>query len=141
MTDDRTVLYWDSSAILSMTFNDVHETAAREHFHRPGKHLVSSLARAECSSVIARTVKVGDMAASLGDHAIGSIARTPWVALAGAPTPTTLRTLAHRYPLRGADLWHLAFAVDLAEDLPELRLLTFDSVLDAAARAEGLALD
>ncbi|MGC8486111.1 MAG: hypothetical protein ACP5O6_10865, partial [Candidatus Baltobacteraceae bacterium] len=48
---------------------------------------------------------------------------------------------AARYPLRGADLWHLALAVDLAEELPELRLLTFDSVLDAAARAEGLALE
>ena len=141
MTDDRTVLYWDSSAILSMTFHDVHDTVARQHFHRRAKHLVSSLARAECFSVIERAVKVGDMAASFGDHAIGSIASTPWVALLGGPVPTTLRALAQRYPLRGADLWHLALAVDLAEELPELRLLTFDSVLAAAARAEGLAID
>ncbi len=48
---------------------------------------------------------------------------------------------ARRHPLRGADLWHLALTVDLGQSLPGLHLLTFDSVLGAAARAEGLAAE
>ena len=141
MTDDRAPLYWDSSAILSLAFDDVHSTLAKRHFRRAHRHLLSSLARAECASVIARVVRSGEMAVALGDRAIDSIARTPWLALTDGPSPATLRVLARRYPLRGADLWHLALTVDLGESLPGLRLLTFDSVLGAAARAEGLAAE
>ena len=141
MTDDRALLYWDASAILSLLFNDVHATLAKRQFRRTGKHLLSSLARAECASVIARAVRSGEMAVALGERAIESIARTPWLALADGPAPATLRVLARRYPLRGADLWHLALALDLGESLPGVRLLTFDSVLGAAAGAEGLAAE
>ena len=81
------------------------------------------------------------LAAPNAELALGAISSSPWIALAGGPSSATLRTLAQRYPLRGADFWHLALAVDLAEELPELRLLTFDSVLGTAARAERLAAD
>jgi hypothetical protein len=50
----------------------------------------------------------------------------------------TTRRLARSWPLRGADLWHLAAAKALQTELPELRLLSFDSRLTAAAHGEGL---
>jgi hypothetical protein len=49
--------------------------------------------------------------------------------------------LSSRYPLRGADLWHLAAAKSLQEELPELRLLTFDQRLMEAAQGEGIVQD
>lgn len=46
--------------------------------------------------------------------------------------------LAAAWPLRDADLWHLAAARALQADLPELVLLTFDKRLREAAVGEGL---
>ncbi len=37
-----------------------------------------------------------------------------------------------------ADLWHLALASTLTEDLPELKILTFDDRLAEAAAGEAL---
>jgi hypothetical protein len=46
--------------------------------------------------------------------------------------------LATKWPLRGADLWHLAAAKSLQTELPELAFLSFDLKLAAAAKGEGL---
>jgi len=46
--------------------------------------------------------------------------------------------LSKKWPLRGADLWHLATAKSLQKELPELFLLTFDDRLQKAAQGEGL---
>lgn len=55
------------------------------------------------------------------------------------PDWTCFPQLAERQRLRGADLWHLALALTLRQDLPELVLLTFDDTLQTAAVAEGIA--
>ena len=141
MTTPKVAIYWDSSAILAHLFGDVHGAQASAHLQSTGRHFVSSLAWAECAAAVARSRRSGTLTPPNAARALEAISSTPWVAFVGGPVPTTLRTLAQRYPLRGADLWHLALAVDLAEELPELRLLTFDSLLAAAARAEGLAAE
>ena len=46
--------------------------------------------------------------------------------------------LSRRWPLRGADLWHLATAKSLQKEFPELLFLTFDDRLQKAAQGEGL---
>ncbi len=38
----------------------------------------------------------------------------------------------------GADLWHLCTAKSPQIELPELKILTFDARLAAAARGEGI---
>ncbi len=141
MTAPEMAIYWDSSAILARLFGDVHGARASAYLQMAGRHFVSSLAWAECAAAIARSQRSATLAAPNAELALGAISSSPWIGLAGGPSSATLRTLAQRYPLRGADLWHLAFAVDLAEELPELRLLTFDSVLGTVARAEGIAAD
>ena len=50
-----------------------------------------------------------------------------------------VKALASKWPLRGADLWHLATAKTLQKDLPELTVLTFDNRLYVAALGEKLA--
>jgi hypothetical protein len=49
-----------------------------------------------------------------------------------------IKSLSQKWPLRGANLWHLAAAKTLQKRLPELRLLTFDNRLSVAAMGEGL---
>jgi hypothetical protein len=46
--------------------------------------------------------------------------------------------LAALWPLRGADLWHLATADTLRRELPDLKVITFDSRLAVASQGIGL---
>ena len=140
MTSPEIAIYWDSSAILAHLFGDVHGARASAYVQTTARHVVSSLAWAECAAAIARSQRSAALAAPNAELALRAISSSPWIAIADGPAPATLRALAVRYPLCGADLWHLALAVDLAEQIPELRLLTFDTVLSAAAHAEGLAV-
>jgi hypothetical protein len=61
-----------------------------------------------------------------------------WRQLNGLPDHGVVAALSRKWPLRGADLWHLALAVSLQEELPELRLVSFDDQLREAAAGEGL---
>lgn len=56
------------------------------------------------------------------------------------PARDRVERLARRHALRGADLWHLALALDVSSREPSLALVTFDAAIAAAARAEGLPL-
>ena len=47
-------------------------------------------------------------------------------------------TAGGKHSLRGADLWHLAAAMTLKRELPELWLMTFDQRLKTAAELEGI---
>ena len=49
-----------------------------------------------------------------------------------------METLAVQWPLRGADLWHLAAADTLRRELPDLKVITFDSRLGVASQGIGL---
>jgi transposase len=55
-----------------------------------------------------------------------------------SPSWDTIAMLARKWPLRGADLWHLAAAKDLRAELPELKMLSFDAPLATAAAGDGL---
>ncbi|WP_169709579.1 PIN domain-containing protein [Deferrisoma camini] len=65
----------------------------------------------------------------------------PWRELNLQPSWKVLGELSERHVLKGADLWHLATTKTLQATLPEARILTFDRVLSAAAKKEGLAVE
>ena len=135
------VTYWDSSAILSTLFRDGHSEQAQEWSRSEGVHLLSSLAHAETCAVIARMRRDRLLADILLHAAFEAFEQGPWHRLAFLPAWADVQSLAERWPLRGADLWHLACAVGLREHLPELKLLTFDDRLKLAARGEELLAD
>ncbi len=68
-----------------------------------------------------------------------ALSRRPWRRVNHIPRWDIIRELARTWSLKGADLWHLAAAKCLQEQLPELRLLSFDRRLLTAAHGEGLA--
>lgn len=132
------VIYWDTSAVLSSLFRDEHSDAALAHAGEPGIHLISSLAWAEVHAVIARIERERKLASVLLDAAMEALDSGPWRRVKVSPDWHVMRDLARAWPLRGADLWHLALAKSLRSDLPELRMLSFDTRLNAAAQGEGL---
>ena len=132
-------LYWDTSALLSVVWRDAHSAAAMRHAAANGVHLVSSLAWVELHAVLARIQREGAASAVLVDAAREAVASGPWRHLSAIPRRDVALELAEKWPLRGADLWHLALVKTLQTDLGPLKLITFDARLSAAAEGEALA--
>ena len=131
------VVYWDTSAIVSALFEDAHSAEATRVGRSAGTHLLSTLAWAETQAVIARIEREKLLASVLIGAARDVLVSGPWRRLRIDPDWSDAERLARAWPLRGADLWHLATAKELQRELPELGFLTFDSRLSAAALGEG----
>jgi predicted nucleic acid-binding protein len=139
MTSVESVTYWDASAILSTLFRDSHSDQAMEHLaNKRVVHVVSSLAWTETHAVIGRVERERALATTLVDAACEALTAGPWRYSTVVPDAEIVAKLARKWPLRGADLWHLAAAKTLKRELPSLAVLSFDSRLAAAASAESL---
>jgi hypothetical protein len=92
------------------------------------------------AAVIARLERARELPAVLADASRELLRDGPWRRLVLQPDWTSIDEAAPRWPLRGADLWHLATAATLSRELPEVRVLTFDGRLNAAAAGLGIAL-
>src|SRR5205807_2699653 len=97
--------------------------------HDGGLHLLSSLTWAETHAVLARIERERVMANVLVEAAREALDTGPWRRVTVSPEWKRMRALASKWPLRGADLWHLAAALSLKDDLAELQLLSYDTRL------------
>lgn len=138
MVKSAMVLYWDSSAVLSALFSDNNSQAAQEWTKAKGIHLVSTLTIAEVSAVIHRMKRERLLSETLAESAFEVLDDGPWRRISAQPEWTIIRLLSVKYPLRGADLWHLATAKSMSAEFPELYLLSFDKRLNKAAKSERL---
>ena len=138
MTGSSQVLYWDASAVLSLLFADCHSATALEWWQSGSIHLLSTLAFVETHAVITRLERSKALSTTLTQEARHNLTAWPWRRTTAQPAWEVVDSLANRWPLRGADLWHLACATSLHQQLPELHLLTFDNSLQEAAQGEGL---
>jgi len=135
------VVYWDSSALLSVLFQDAHSPNAVKWSQKPGIHLISSLAFVEVCAVLARLKRERLVADVLVSAAYESLEHGPWRSLLIQPERKRIKPLAARRSLRGADLWHLGAVLTLQEQLPEIKILTYDLRLKKAAQAEHVSLN
>ena len=138
-SNDISVIYWDSSAVLSTLLQDSHSEHALRYAGAHGIHLLSSLALAEVHAVLNRIKREQEMAEILVDASLETLGSGPWRKLRIDPDTAEIRKLSSKWPLRGAGLWHLATAKTLQRDLPELLVLTFDKLLYHASVGEGIA--
>lgn len=131
------VFYWDTSAIVSLFVRDNHSEKIGGYFGLKGINLLSSLTIAETFSVLARANNP-DLA-KIKAELISDIAHgREWGLTHVIPANQLLLELSNLYRLRGADLWHLAVAVTLKQDFPQITLLTFDNELAEAANGEKI---
>ena len=138
MTNNTLLIYWDSSAILSALFSDTHSNTAKKWANETGLHFISTLAYAEVSAVIARMKRERILGDTLVNAAFETLDRGPWRRIYTWPEWEIVRALSAKWPLRGAELWHLAAATTLRKEFPELTFLTFDQRLKKAAAGEAL---
>jgi predicted nucleic acid-binding protein len=138
MTNNTQVIYWDSSAILSALFTDAHSKTAKNRADTKGLHFISTLVNAEVSAVIARMQRQHVLVETLVNAAFEVLDQGPWRRIYTWPEWEIVRALSAKWPLRGADLWHLATAITLRKEFPELTFLTFDKRLKNAANGEAL---
>lgn len=136
-TPDPQPVYWDASAVLSVLIADVHSAKATSAARSNDAHLLSTLAFAETFAVMARLERDGNLPKALADAARDLVVNGPWRRLALQPDWQAIETHAARLPLRGADLWHLATADTLRRELPDLKVITFDTRLAVASQAIG----
>jgi predicted nucleic acid-binding protein len=132
------VIYWDTSAILSTVFSDAHSETAKIWVEKKGVHFISTLAYAEFCAVISRMQRENLLNDIVSQAVFEVLDSGPWRRVFSYPEFKTLKSLSARWPLRGADLWHLATAKSLSHDFPELYLLSFDNRLKQAAEGELL---
>jgi predicted nucleic acid-binding protein len=132
-------IYWDSSAVVSYLFPDDHSEDAAARSRASGLHLLLSLGWAEVQAVLVRIERQRALTSALLDAAREVLTAGPWRQVTVSPEWKRTQMLAARWPLRGSDLWHLSAAMTLKDELPELRLLSYDPRLAAAAEGEGLA--
>lgn len=102
------VLYWDASAVLSLLTMDEHHGRAREFYEQGSVHLLSSLSYAEVLAVLARLKRQGSLNDEQCERARRFLDSHPWRFTRITPEREEIARLAVRWPLRGADLWHLS---------------------------------
>ena len=132
------VIYWDSSAVLAALFTDTHSKVAKKWSTAKGVHFISTLAFTEVAAVISRMQRERILADTLSQAAFEVLDNGPWRRISSLPDWKMIRSLSAKWPLRGADLWHLAAAKSLHGEFPELFLLSFDNRLKRAAEGEAL---
>ena len=138
MNNNLWAIYWDASAVLSVLFKDSFTDDAQMWAQKKGFHFMSTLTYAETCAVIARMQRERILADILIKASFEALEEGPWRRLTILPEWIVARSLSAKWPLRGADLWHLSAAKSLQKELPELLLLTFDNRLQKAAQGEGL---
>jgi predicted nucleic acid-binding protein len=138
--DEYSVVYWDSSVILSALFKDAHSKKALVWLGKKGIHLISSLGYAEVCAVISRLRKGKMLSDVFFDAALDTLTSGPFRHLNIQPDRKRIVSLSAKWPLRGADLWHMAAVKTLQEQIPELILLTLDRRMRAAAEGEELTV-
>ncbi|MFP4283995.1 MAG: type II toxin-antitoxin system VapC family toxin [Desulfovermiculus sp.] len=138
---DFFVVYWDTSAILSVLCQDSHSPLALSWAEVEGIHLMSTLAWAESCAVIARMHRQDVLSKQAKEYIFDALRQGVWRRMNGLPDWDISQKLGQKWSLRGADLWHLAAAKSLQQELPELMFLTFDEQLRLAAQGEGIGAE
>ena len=140
MAEKYSVIYWDSTALLSYLFRDDHSDRVLKKARQKGVHLLTSLAIAEVYTVISRIQREEMLSEIMIDSLFELMMTGPWSRLNIVPDSQAMKELATRWPLKGSGLWHLATAKTLQREFPELMILTFDRELARASRGEKLKL-
>ena len=122
--------YIDTSALVAIAFGEKGGSALAHRLEDFDEILSSNLLEAEFRSALARERVSG------GDHILTWIT---WILPSRPLSPEVDRVLAAGY-LRGADLWHLACALYVAEKPEELVFVSLDERQREMAGALGFVV-
>jgi len=121
------VAYVDTSCLVAIAFNEAGARSLARKLEVYEQRFTSNLLEAEFLSALPREGVEG------GQEFLDTMT---WVLPDRRLTPEMERVVATRY-VRGADLWHLACALYLAESPADMDFLTLDAAQRDAAAALG----
>ena len=123
--------YVDTSCLVAVAFGESGSKRMRERIGGFGRLLSSNLLEAELRSTLAREQVDADPGELLS-----------WISWFHPDRPLSGESRVVLEPgyVRGADLWHLACALFLAERLGKITFLTLDKRQRNSARALGFAV-
>ena len=123
------VAYVDSSVLVALAVGEPTRPMLARRMGEFSTLLSSNLLEAELRSALSRERRTLDRALLAGIE---------WV-LPDRPLTSEFEAVLAAGHLRGADLWHVATALLIAEDLGSLTFLTLDQRQRAVAEALGFA--
>jgi hypothetical protein len=121
------VAYVDSSCVVAVTLGERSARAVQTAFRSRSRLVSSNLLAAEVLAVLAREGATANPA---------TFARIDWV-FPNEPLNTHCQRVLAVGRLRGADLWHLATALWVADDPSQVTFLTLDVDQRRVAAALG----
>lgn len=122
-----TVAYVDTSCVLAVALDEPGSAALARRLSSIDTLISVNLLEAELRAALARERVEFDAAALAG---------ISWI-VPGRPLSDEIAHVIAAGPLRGADTWHLAAALYVAEEHGELAFLTLDARQRSVARALG----
>ena len=138
------MIFWDSSAILPLLFDEVASGLARELRDRDPEILVWWGTPVECLTAIARLERDGSSSQPEVERqrqAVSALSESWSEVLAGERVREHAGRLVLRHPLRAGDALQLAAALVWAEGRPRHHAIaTLDVRLAQAARGEGFRM-
>jgi predicted nucleic acid-binding protein len=124
-----TVAYVDTSCLVAIAFGEREGVSIAKRLERFDELIAANLLDAELRAAFAREKVAFD--ADL-------VTWVSWIVPDRPLGPEIERVLTAGY-LRGADVWHLACALYVAEDPSRISFLTLDDTQRAVAKAIGFA--
>ena len=122
-----TTAYVDASVLVAVEFNQEGGVESLERMNDFSTLHSSNLLEAEVRAAFAREHKRFDPSI---------LARIEWV-FPGRPLSAEMATVLRAGYLRGADLWHVAVALYIAQDPAEMCFLTLDQRQQTVAASLG----
>jgi predicted nucleic acid-binding protein len=119
--------YVDTSCLVAIAFGEKGATALARSLDGFDELFASNLLEAELRATFKREGVIVDQ---------DILSAVSWV-VPDRPLSREISTVLEAGPVRGADCWHLATALFLAEDPSEIAFLTLDSRQKAVAKALG----
>jgi hypothetical protein len=127
------IQYWDTSALISIVFQERHTSAALQARDEGRRWLAWTWIQIEAHSALAR--RGGRPADFKSLHAI--LEQFEFISFGTEEYPA-LRKLLDRHRLRSADAGHLFCLIKAKKLVPELQFVCFDDELTKAAKTEGI---
>ena len=123
------VAYVDTSCLVAVAFGERGSTALARRLAGFDELVSSNLLEAELRAAFVREARTPDQ---------GLLDRISWI-VPDRPLHAEIATVLEAGYVRGADCWHLATALYLAENAAEITFLTLDERQSAVARTLGFA--
>ena len=137
------ILYAESSAVLAWLLMEPEGRRIESMLAGAERTITSDLTLIECDRAFHRAVGAGRIAPAAGDQLSSDLASTAAAWRVVQMLPAIVGRARKRFPhepIRSLDALHIASALHVRAELPEIRLLTLDSRIRNVGESLGFSI-